>query len=357
MIRMLNSLARFGREVDVLFVCTASVDEIWIRSTALECASRGMRVGLAVCDQDMKIHRHFDKLYGGQGIRLFLALSLRRVAKIRCAAMITASSGLTRDIFPTDSSVFVHMPHSLASLHMVYPETAFDGYDYLFAAGPHHVAEFAAITCRNGLKNKGAVPVGYGKMDAFRNVAPRNSEERHVLVAPSWGSKNLLESFGHALIVELLKSGWKVTVRPHPLFFLEKSTQITQLVDLARTHEGVTLESSLDGDQAIHSAGLMIGDYSGTSFEFSAFRRKPVISVNVAPKVVNQNWKELGIVPVEIGARHLLGPVVDPDIDQILEILKSSPQGIDENSVKEFLFDDGGSCARRATDKLMELIG
>lgn len=74
----------------------------------------------------------------------------------------------------------------------------------------------------------------------------------------------MLESFGHALIVELLKSGWKVTVVASAVLS-GKSTQITQLVDLARTHEGVTLESSLDGDQAIHSAGLMIGDYSGTS--------------------------------------------------------------------------------------------
>lgn len=353
---MLRQFFQFRREVDVLFVCTASVDEAWIRSTAIKCIKDGLIVGLAVCDRDVSSHRRFAQLYAGQRVRFFFGWPLRKAARIRCKAVVTASSGLTRDIFPTDSAVFVHMPHSLASLHMVYPEDAFDGYDYLFAAGPHHVAEFEAIAANRGFGNKGVVRIGYGKLDNFRSVEPRRIEDRHVLIAPSWGDGNLLEKCGLDLASALLKADWKVTIRPHPLFFLEKSPFIHHLLEMAKGREGLALESSLGGDDALLAAGVMIGDYSGTSFEFAAFRRRPVISVNVAPKVVNKNWQKLGIVPVEIGARSLLGPVLDPDVDQIVEVLESPLCGVNDRDVGEFLFDDQGSCADRAVAKLIELI-
>ena len=60
------------------------------------------------------------------------------------------------------------MPHSLSSLHMIYPEDAFDGYDLIFSAGPHHCDEFREITKARGLKNFGTVPIGYGKLDVLR---------------------------------------------------------------------------------------------------------------------------------------------------------------------------------------------
>ena len=72
--------------------------------------------------------------------------------------------------------------------------------------------------------------------------------------------------------------------------------------------------------------------------------------------MVNKNWQKLGIVPVEIGARSLLGPVLDPDVDQIVEVLESPLCGVNDRDVGEFLFDDQGSCADRAVAKLIELI-
>lgn len=353
---MFRQLFRFSQKVDILFVSTASVDEAWIRSTALKCAKDGLTIGLAVCDGDANSHRRLARIHAVGKTRFFFGWTLHQVASIRCKAVVTASSGLTRDIFPTVSSVFVHMPHSLASLHMVYPENAFDGYDYLFAAGPHHLAEFKAITARSKLGSKGAFPIGYGKLDCFRRAQPRRAEDRHVLIAPSWGAGNLLEKCGLDLAAGLLNAGWRVTIRPHPLFFLERSHLIGQILDEAKVRTGLTMESSLDGDDALHTASVMIGDYSGTSFEFAAFRRRPVVSVNVAPKVVNKNWRQLGIEPVEIKGRSLLGPVLEPEIHQIIEALELPLSSVNDEDVKTFLYDDEGSCADRATAKLIELI-
>ena len=40
---------------------------------------------------------------------------------------------------------YAYVPHSMVSLHMAYRPGAFDHYDVLYCAGPHHVAEARAI--------------------------------------------------------------------------------------------------------------------------------------------------------------------------------------------------------------------
>ncbi len=351
---MFNFFGRHRR--DVLFLCSASVDEVWIRSTLLECINQNMTVSLAICDRNYKSHRFIENTYAGLDVNLYFGVSLKRAAKIKSKAVVTASSGLTRDIFPTTSNIFVHMPHSFASLHVIYPEGAFNGYNYIFAVGPHHVEEFNRIKSKNRLTESKVIMVGYGKLDILRSSQIDESLGKHVLIAPSWGEGNLLEACGIELISALLNDSWKVTVRPHPIFFLENAPILKSLFQLESSCKNLKIESSLDGDGGIHSASVMVGDYSGASFEFAVLRRKPVISVNVPRKIINANWADYGLEPIEVGGRVLLGPVVEPNVEAIVKAISSSISSIEDKDVSKFLFDDGATCASRAVRLLKQLI-
>ena len=358
-----NTVSIFGwirraARYDVLFLCSATVDEVWIRSTAQAVRRLGLSAYLAVCDDGGEHRKKLVAFYSRLGIPAEFGLSFAEAARIRCRIAVTASSGLDRVIFPTRAPLFVHMPHSLASLHMVYPAGAFDGYDILFAAGPHHTREFEALVQARGLEGRSLFPVGYGKLDVMsRPDQVARQDGRHVLIAPSWGPDNLLERCGLQVARAIAERGFTVTVRPHPLFVLENAPIVSELKALSEREPRIRYESPLDGDHAIFEADVMIGDYSGTSFEFAALRRRPVVSVNVGYKVANPDWESLGLTPMEIGGRRLIGPVVDPDVEAIAAAAcDPAIQGIDEEGVSNFLYGSPGDCGPRAAAILMDLL-
>lgn len=360
---MFGRLLRFHGS-DIVFVCSSPIDEVWVRSTALACHSRGLRVELVVCGQRENCPKEVVKPYREVGIKVVRGISLAAAARRRCQLAVTASSGLDRKIFPTRARVFIHMPHSLASLHMIYPADAFDGYDVVLAAGPQHEAEFAAIASARGLVRRRSFAVGYGKLDVLAERraarASRSAERPLVLVAPSWGSDNLLDRCGVALASSLAGAGFDVVARPHPLFFLDKAPVLDALVALQKRMPNVRLESPFAGDDAIFDADVLVGDYSGIGFEFAALRRRPVVSVDVGLKVANPAWQSLGRQPVEVACRCRLGPVVPPDVDAIVEAVRQcvGPEcHVTDDAVSSFLYGQPGQCADRAVAELQQLLG
>lgn len=348
---------------DVLFISSSPVDEVWIRSTAMLCHAQGLRVEVVMCGDLHHCPDYVRALYRKAGIRVRVGLTLATAARIRCRLAVTASSGLDRKSFATSAQHFVHMPHSLASLHMIYPAEAFDGYDVLFAAGPHHEAEFLAIARLRGLSLRRTYAVGYGKLDVLaqqlvgRDAA--SAERPRVLVAPSWGPDNLLDCCGVALTQALLTAGFYVIVRPHPLFFLDHAPVLEVIRALERREPSLRLESPFTGDDAIFDADVLVGDYSGIGFEFAALRGRPVVSVDVGLKISNPAWQDVGIEPIEVAYRREIGPVVAPvvvDIVAAVQRILGDAGAVRPETVAHFLHGRPGDCAARASACIRELL-
>jgi len=353
----------FRSERDVLFVSSSPVDEVWTRSTALRCHADGLQVEVVICGDRRHCSDHVLALYRQVGIKARAGLSLAAAARIRCRLAVTASSGLNRKIFPTRARSFIHMPHSLASLHMIYPAEAFDGYDVLFAAGPHHEAEFAAIARARGLGSRVTYAVGYGKLDVLAQQlaerGPRAAGRPRVLLAPSWGAYNLLDRCGVVLAQALLAAGLDVVVRPHPLFFLDRAPVLEAIRALEQREPRIRLESPFTGDDAIFDADVLVGDYSGIGFEFAALRGRPVVLVDVGLKVANPAWQALGLEPVEIACRRRIGAVVAPVVDEIVKAVQravNDGRDVPSAAVADFLHGRPGDCAARATARIQELL-
>lgn len=346
---------------DIVFFCSSHVDEIWVRSTAYAAQAAGYSCAVAITDDASALTKERGR-YNASGIDFQDRLSFKAAAELSCTLMITASSGINRQILPTGAKHLVHMPHSLASLHMIYPGDAFHGYDVLFSCGPHHDAEFTAIYQKAGLVDRRIFPVGYGKLDVLYQALPAPpaapDAPPHVLIAPSWGPSNLLEAIGLELAETLLTKGWRVTVRPHPLLILEAAPVMDDLEALQDTHELFALETDMVSNNAMLHADLLIGDYSGTSFEFSALRNRPVVFADVGKKVVNPDWQTFDTEPIEITLRSELGAITAPHVTQIASAAERCLVAPRDFSpvISRFLHRPPGQCAGAALKAIEQLM-
>lgn len=351
----------FAVSHDVLLYAYDWGDEVWVRTTAFACARAGMRVAVATRGAAPDWCAEIVASYRAARIPAYFGVAAADLAALRAGAVVTATSGMDRSPFHPRIGKLVHMPHSIVSLHMVYPRHTFDAFDVLFAAGPHHAAEFAALGRANARAERPAIAVGYGKLDILRDRQESRpiatpAAQSHILLAPSWGPDNLLKRFGPELVTALLRAGYRVTLRAHPMFHAQNDPVLTASAKAGAYSGDFALEASTGGDDAIFDADLLVTDYSGIAFEFAALRERPVVFVDVAPKIVNADWAAIGRDPIEISARAKIGRIAPPDIATIIrtigESLADTGRTIDRS---EFLYDTR-RCADAACDALKGLL-
>jgi hypothetical protein len=244
---------------------------------------------------------------------------------------------LKRSRDPRVHYLYVH--HSMVSTHMTYRPGAFDHFDTLFCVGPHHVAETRAREKRLALRPKELVEHGYGRLDRMIEHAALGAPLRagapaHILVAPSWGDEGLLESRGEGTIGALLDAGFRVTVRPHRRTGLRNRALLDRIRRRFAPNPRFTIDEAMASFASLASADLMVGDWSGAALEYAFAFQRPVLFVDVPRKVNDPDYAALGIEPLEVGIRHLLGEVVPPDDVAALVAaasrLLADPQGFSE---------------------------
>jgi len=224
---------------------------------------------------------------------------------------------------------YVYIFHALVSTHMMYRFGAFDYYDTIFCVGPHQIREIRKHEEMNALRKKILIEAGYYRLEriyqAFRKnllVKPTSNAKGTILIAPSWGTENVLESCGERLVAMLLKTGYEVIVRPHPETVRRNPQLIKYLSTKFSSNDRFSLEISIATDASILQADVLICDCSGIAIEFAFGTERPVIFIDCPIKIQNQRYEELGIEPLELGLRQKIGLIISP------EKLDSVPQSI-----------------------------
>ncbi|MBL0727928.1 hypothetical protein [Piscinibacter sp. HJYY11] len=208
---------------------------------------------------------------------------------------------------------YVYLHHSLVSSHMAYRDGAFDHFDAVLCAGPHHVAELRAIEALKGVPAKELVPHGYGRLDTIRAAAGtdlRSPERPLVVVAPSWGPQGLLEQHADRLMEVLSILDWDVVVRPHPQTMALAPAAIDCVRRWCASHPHLSLEANVVGNESLRRAHVMVSDWSGAAFDFALGLDRPVLFVDVPRKVNNPGYAAVGIEPIEVFGRASLGEVL-----------------------------------------------
>lgn len=209
---------------------------------------------------------------------------------------------------------YVYTQHSLVSFHMVYRKGAFDFYDSIFCAAPHHKSETRALEKLYNLPKKALYEHGYGRLDSIiNNRTPKSKTTKgkeHVLLAPSWGDDSIIELLGDKVIEPLLNHGYKLTLRPHPQTLIFAKEKVQVIIDKYQDNPLFHFESNVAGQDSLHNSDIMVCDWSGAALDYAFGLNKPVIFIDVPRKVNNKDYQQLNIEPYEVCIREKIGKVV-----------------------------------------------
>ena len=262
---------------------------------------------------------------------------------------------------------YVYVQHSLVSLHMVYRKGAFDHFDTIFCAGPHHMKEIRAIEREYNLKAKNLFAHGYGRFDAILDLSRRhstnrvsNGSRRHVLVAPSWGREGMIESgIGETVVSRLLRCNYQVTLRPHPQTVKLSKPRVEAIRRRHETNPLFRLERDVTGQDSFFDSALMVSDWSGAALEYMLALRKPVLYVDVPMKVNNDEYRRIPQEPVERELRKSARSDVLElgEVDRIEEMVEEllNRKVAAEVEDDELVFNPGAS-GRYGARRLLEIL-
>jgi len=254
------------------------------------------------------------------------------------SVLVTTTPDLGGPLFQRSSrgTHYAYIHHSMVSTHMIYKRTAFEQFDTIFCVGPHHIAETRAMEELYGLPQKSTVAHGYGRLD--RLLAMRHSDMTtrpttnglitegtpHVLLAPTWGYRGLIETVGPRLVRVLLEAGFRVTLRPHPETLKRTPQAVKDTADAGGNNKTrFVLERDVSTLNSLLESDVMISDWSGIALEFAFGLERPVLFVDVPKKVLNDDYQRIPLSPLEISIRETIGAVVESDqIEKIPIILR-----------------------------------
>ncbi len=175
---------------------------------------------------------------------------------------------------------YVHIPHAAGDITM-YRMFGIDCYDTILLSGQFQVQDVRKLEKLRNLPAKELVKVGIPYMDEMakrlQNAEPIGEHERTILLAPSWGPSAIFSVFGGKIIEELLKTGYKIIVRPHPQSFMAEKELMDELMTKFPASEKLKWNRDNDNFEVLRKSDILISDFSGVIFDFSLVYGKPVI--------------------------------------------------------------------------------
>ena len=82
----------------------------------------------------------------------------------------------------------------------------------------------------------------------------------------------------------------------------------------------VETESDFSSDETVYCSSLVVTDWSNIGYEYAFSTLRPVLFVDTPMKIINPDYEEIGIVPIDISIRNMIGiSVSGNDSDEIAE--------------------------------------
>lgn len=181
-----------------------------------------------------------------------------------------------------DVQYYVHMQHAANDISG-YRMFGVDYFDAVLLSGEYQVQEVRDLEKLRELPKKELVKIGIPYMDEMtkRLKADPASEaggyERTVLLAPSWGKSAIFQKYGGRIIEVLLKTGYRIIVRPHPQCFTSEKETIEKIMREYPASDRLEWNRDNDNFAVLKRADILISDFSGIIFDFSLVYDKPVI--------------------------------------------------------------------------------
>lgn len=227
-------------------------------------------------------YEHVSCEFIGEGNRGFARLNM-----MNADICLSTTPGL--DVYQWKRSKgcsrYIHVLHSVDTA-AGYRMFGLAFYDDVLLTGSFQENEIRELEDLQQSDPKRLEVVGCSYMDA---MADRVSRERlgarddasqdipTVLLAPSWGSGSILNVYGSRIIEALLKTGYKIIVRPHPQTAKTERDVLDPL--MKRYPDGDAVEWNFDVDNlaVLARADILITDFSAVVYDFALIFDRPVI--------------------------------------------------------------------------------
>jgi YidC/Oxa1 family membrane protein insertase len=261
---------------------------------------------------------------------------------------------------------YIYLFHSMFSIHSYLRKGSLDNYDTIFCVGLHHVNEIKATEKLYELKPKKIINYGFGRLDTLLQEKEKFEKSDYnlkdlILITPSYGSENLLEKCGIELIDTLLKSNFRVLLRPHFRTLRDSTGLIDSIKDKFGKNPNFTFEDGVIPSEYFHNSICMVSDWSGISMEYAFTFERPIIFIDVPKKVLNPNSSDILLEPIEISLRSKLGYIVTPNNlkiipDLIKDTTKNNKFSQQIQKIRSETVFNIGESAKIGADFIQQLI-
>jgi hypothetical protein len=177
---------------------------------------------------------------------------------------------------------YAHLLHAPSDATM-YRLFGIDYFDSVLLSGDYQAADIRALEKIRGIHEKTLVTVGCTYLDVYaekiRQIPPEENHPFTVLISPSWGPQALLGKYGEKLLGPLVKTGFRIIVRPHPQSKKSEAAMLEKLKSAYRDTENLEWDDERDNIYALSKADVMISDFSGIIFDYIFLRDRPVMYV------------------------------------------------------------------------------
>ncbi len=258
----------------------------------------------------------------------------------------------------------VHVFHSADDI-LSYRKGSLDHYDSVLTVGTFQNSTIRELEEQRGLPPKELHLTGAPYLDdllaALKMLPPLPEKKRPViLVAPSWGDKGCMATYGIDFVVELAKAGYHIIFRPHPHSWIAEPGSVVQWKNATKPYANIEWDARVRPIESLRIANILISDLSSVRFDFSYIFERPVITLDV-PITKNKDCEGFYLSKtwvVDVSPR--LGKVVTTDtIQQLPTIVKDileHPQTLDITSFREENLANFGCAASAVVDYLVSQV-
>jgi YidC/Oxa1 family membrane protein insertase len=224
---------------------------------------------------------------------------------------------------------YIYIDHGLGSGNLTLRKGALNHYDTIFCYSKDYNEEIRATERLYGLPEKTLVNVGFGLLDGlikkYASLEHQINEQPRILIAPSWQKDNILENCLSPLLEGLFLLDAKIILRPHPEFikrFAGKMKIMYEKYEKQISDGTLEIQTGFSSNSTVYSSDLVITDWSSIALEFSFTTKKPSLFINTPMKVMNPDWRDIGIEPMDLWLRDRIGVSLDTDrLDEIQTVV------------------------------------
>ena len=257
---------------------------------------------------------------------------------------------------------YVYFFHSLASTHLIYTNKAFDNYDVILTNGDYQKKEICINEINKKINKKIIYNSGYFYLDYLKEKIFHDKIKKDtILFAPSWNynQKNLFNDYAVIIINDLIKSNFKVILRPHPEIAKRNKKNLRNLIDLYSANDSFILDLKPSNISSMESSSAIITDNSTITMEFAIALNRPVFYINYASKIHNKYFEEINTKPIEDIFKKEIGINIEiSNIAQLGKIIKKNLNIDNKSSISKFeknLLANIGCSANKAANFLYNL--